>query len=133
MIPGTASTESPARNQKPGLLAAPGQDERVTALEAHDVIETPPPVHQDLVDNVLGDRRTAGTLADVDQLGPRRSQVQDTPVDQPVVDDDIGPAQDLDRTNGEEVGCTGAGTDEVYGHSPAPGATVGPTPTNPKW
>ena len=37
VMPGTTSNGTPAVEQAPGLLAAPGEDERIAALEAHDL------------------------------------------------------------------------------------------------
>ena len=57
-----------------------------------------------------------GILADVDQFGRGRDQVQDGRADQAVVEDDIGPGQEPGAPPGQEPGVAGSRAHEVDGH-----------------
>ena len=71
VMPGTTSKGTPAASERGGLLAAPGEHERIAALEPHHRLAGPAPLDQQRVDVVLGHRGAAGRLADVDALGRR--------------------------------------------------------------
>ena len=87
------------------LLAAATEDERVAALQAHDVLALAGEGHEQLVDGVLRHGVVAGELADVDDLGAQRDalvceSVEHSARAEPVGHDDVGRlerAQPADR------------------------------------
>ena len=66
-------------------------------------------------------RRTwPGRLAHVDALGAGGRQVEQRRLRQPVVDDDVGPAQHVERPHGQQPRVARPGAHQVDGHgSPA--------------
>ena len=61
-----------------------------------------------------------GALPDADPLGVRRRQVEQRLDRQPVVHDDVGPAQHLVAAHGEQARIARPGADEEDGHPPEP-------------
>ena len=100
-----------------GLLAAPGEHERVAALEPHDVLAGLAPLDKERVDVVLLHRLAAGRLADRDPLGSGRCQVEQVGNRQPVVDDDVRRCEHLRAPPGQQPGVTRTGPDQKDGHS----------------
>jgi hypothetical protein len=95
------------------LLAAAPEDERVAALEPHDELAGAAVLDQQPVDLVLGHRRPAALLADVDQLGAGACAVERGRGDQAVVEDHVGLRDQLERAGGQQAGIAGTGADEV--------------------
>ena len=120
VMPGTTDTSTPALRRASASSPPRPKTNGSPPLRRTTVSARPRGVDQHVVDPVLGVGRSAGTLADVDHLGPRGDQVKDPWVHQPVVDDHVGGFQQLQGPQGEQVGIAGAGSDQVDGHSTAP-------------
>ena len=109
------------RGQHLDLLAAPSEEERVASLETHHHCGAPAVVHQQASDLLLalapGPDRRVRVLAHVDQLRRRRREVEEGRRHQSVVEDDVGPGQQLRPAARQQPGVTRAGADEVDGHS----------------
>ena len=73
-----------------GLLASTAEDEGVAALEPHDAASGAALLHEHGVDLRLV-HGIAGPLADVDPLRPRGGEVEERPLGQTVVDDQVRP------------------------------------------
>ena len=108
VMPGTTSNGTPAVAERRRLLAAPGEHERVTALEPDDRLVPRRQVDQQRVDLVLGHRDLPRGLADADALGAGGRQVEERLHREPVVDDDVGPSQHLVGPHGEQTRVTRA-------------------------
>ncbi len=62
---------------------------------------------------LLANRRLPGCLADEDQLRVAARVLEDAGIDEPVVEDGIGPRQELACPECDEFRVTGARADEV--------------------
>src|SRR2546422_5889312 len=101
----------PRARQRLRLLAAPAEDEGVAALEPHDAPAAPRVPHEEGVDLLLGQRVSAARLAREDPARPWRL-VEETPIHQAVVDDDVGAAQEPEAADGDQPRVAGTGADE---------------------
>ena len=119
----------PGAAQGLGLLAAAPEDERVAALQADHRAARPTVVDELLVDLGLAGR-PPGALAHVDELGARRRQLQQFTADQPVVDDHVGPAQQLGAAQGQQPRVPGTGPDQRDAHPATPGDRSSVTPSS---
>ncbi len=100
------------------LLAAAAEHEGISALEPdHDPLAAPVPDQQagDLVLAVCS--RRVRLLAHVHHHRVRGCQVEDGPADQPIVQDDVGPGQQLRAAPGEQSGIARSGAHQVDGHA----------------
>ena len=102
------------------LLAAAPEDERVAALEPHDLLAVAGEGDEQLVDGVLRHRVVAGELADVDDLGAERDALGGEPVEhpagaEPVGDDHVGRLERAESAEREQAGVAGAGAHERDG------------------
>src|SRR5207248_1983544 len=97
-----------------GLLAAAAEQERVAALEAHDALAAAGGVDQRLVygDAALG--VAWAEFSDREAFGGWRDEVEDARRDEGVVEDEIGLAQQLDGSQGQQTAVPGAGADQGY-------------------
>ena len=111
VTPGTTSQAMPGRRQRLDLLAAPAEEERVAPLEADHhggraararpaAGRSPPGAPGPAADGV-------GLLADVDQQGRRAAPGRGRRGYQAVVEDDVGPGQQLGAAAGQEPGSPG--------------------------
>ena len=75
------------------LFVTPGEDERIAALESHDVLPRLGPVNEDLVDGVLGHRPPIRDLRGVDDLDLWGELGQQFLRREPIRDDDVGVGQ----------------------------------------
>ena len=94
--------------QKFQLLAASPEQERVAALQPHNLFALQSLFQQNPVDFLLGHRVIAGLLAYVDFLGSFRNQAQNFRANQPVVDHHLRPAKNLQSFPGEQPRVAGA-------------------------
>ena len=120
----------PRGAQQLRLLAAATEDERVAALQPHDLAAGARVAQQQLVRRLLRDLRPAADLADVDELGVRTGAAERAVGDQLVVEDHVGARDELQRAGGHEAEVAGSGADEVRGHRPHP-ARPAPTDSSP--
>ena len=74
LTPGTTSNEIPAAASAEPFFAAAPEDERVAALETHDLLAGAGGADHQPVDELLPDLRTARALADEDCAGRRRQR-----------------------------------------------------------
>ena len=124
LTPGTTSNSTPAWRSASASSPAASEHERVPPLQPHHLPAGPAQVDELDVDLGLGPGRSR-RLAHVDQLGARRGQVEQLVGDQAVVDDDVGPAQQLGPATGEQTGVAGAGADQRRPSPPRPSGTRG--------
>ena len=96
----------PCRGQHSGLLAPPGEDEGVTTLEAHHLLPSSAPLHQQGIDVLLRGSGPAGLFAHGDALGIFRGQIEEAGHRQPVVDHHISISQHLGTPQGQKRGIT---------------------------
>ena len=89
-----------------GLFAAAAEHERVAALQAHD-FEPVLARDEQLVDLLLRHRGAARRLADVDELGTGRREVEQRRRREPVVDHNIGAPQQLGAASVSRPGSPG--------------------------
>ena len=89
------------------------EEERVTTFEADDDFVARGGVNEERVDVGLREEAEAGALADVDALGGGGDEREDLRADERIVEDDVGGLQEAQRFDGEEIGVTGAGADEI--------------------
>ena len=113
MTPGTISNATPASSSasissppRPKISGSPplSRTTRWPELAAPD---------QEGVDLGLAHEMAGALLADIDQLGRRVGQRQDARADQPVVDHDLGLAQQARGLEGQQLGIAGAGSDQI--------------------
>ena len=91
------------------LLAPAAEDERVAALEAHDV-EVAPELDEEAVDLLL----RQPVAADAERVGGRL--VDELLRDEPVVDDGVAGAQPLQPADGDQPRVARPGADERDAH-----------------
>ena len=107
------------------LLLRAAEEHRVAALEPdHDGMRLGG-IDQSLVDELLCRGMFSAALADRDLLRAR-GQCDRLRMHQSVMKDDVGLLEQLCRAQGQQVRCTGAGTDEINdaAHATNPPATV---------
>ncbi len=104
------------RDARFGFLAAASEHERVAALQAHDRAGRRAARDEQGVDLVLAERGAAGRLADVDELSAGPGELEERRGRQPVVDDDVGGAQQELPAAGQQARIPRPGADEVHGH-----------------
>ena len=108
-MPGTTSNGTPAASSAGGLLAAPGEHEGVAALEPDHLPARPGPARPAAASiSSWAMVALAGRLAHVDALGAGRGQVEQAGHREPVVHDDVGPAQHLGPPHGQQPGIARA-------------------------
>ena len=95
------------------LLAAAAEDERVAALQAHHALAFAGEPHQQFVDLLLLHAVVGAGLADEDALGVAPGELQHLLGAEPVVDDDIGLAEQPQRAERQQVAGARAGADQV--------------------
>ena len=100
-------------DERLGLLAAAAEDERVAALQPHDARPGAGAVDEQVLDLALLDRRVAGLLADVEELGVVADAVERAGRDQAVVEDDVGARQELERARRHQARVPWPGADEI--------------------
>ena len=88
------------------FLAAAAEHERIAALEPDDVEAAPPVQHEQSVDLVL----VEALAADADRV--RRRLLDELVAHQPVVDEDVAGAHELEPPGGDQAGIARAGSDE---------------------
>ena len=99
--------------QRLDLLATAPEHERIAGLQAHHGLAGTHAAHQLGVDFGLGPAHPAVALADGDELGVTARARQDGRRHQVVVQDGIGLLQELRGAQGQEIGITRAGADDV--------------------
>lgn len=87
-----------------GFLAAAAEDERVAALEPDHGASGAGEPHQHAVDLRLRHAMMARLLADIDAGRPLGNKAEYFRRDQPIIDHDIGSADDAGRLEGEQLG-----------------------------
>ena len=93
VTPGTTSKSTPGRAQRLGLLATAAEDERVAALQPHDLAPGGRVLDEQRGRDVLGHLPAAADLADVDQLGLGARVRERLRRDQAVVEHHVGAAR----------------------------------------
>jgi hypothetical protein len=91
------------------LFAAAAEDERIAALQAHDVQPFLGEGHQHAVDFVLAVGVPRLALGHRNPPRRRRGQVEDLVGDQAVMHHDLGALQRLERLDRQQLRITGAG------------------------
>lgn len=99
------------------LLATASEDERVAALQPHDLLAVAGEGDEEFVDRVLRHGMVAGELADIDDLGAEGDvvggeSVEDSAGAEPVGDDDVSRLEGTEAADSEEAGVAGPGADE---------------------
>ena len=97
-----------------GFLAAAAEHVGIAALETDDALAGAGMRDQQLEDLVEGAPAVTSPVADADALGVRTGEVEQPPVEQVVVEDDVGFPQVLSAAQGEQSGITRTGADEVH-------------------
>jgi hypothetical protein len=95
------------------LFAASAEHERVAPLQPGDRLVLARLGHDQGVDLVLGQGVVSALLADIDELGPRRSVPQERRRGQVIVDDDVGAGDAFPALDGDQPGVPGAGPHEI--------------------
>ena len=95
------------------LLAPPPEDERVAALQPQHPLSVQREPGEEIVDPGLRDRMAAGLLPRVDALGVAPRQIEHRLRYQTVVDDDVRSLHEPQRPEGEQVGVSRPGPDQV--------------------
>src|SRR6185312_8762175 len=88
------------------LLAAAAEHERISAFQPDDVQAAPSVEHEQPVDLVL----VEPLAADADRV--RRRLLDELVAYQPVVDEDVAGAHELEPPGGDQAGIARAGSDE---------------------
>ena len=96
-----------------GFLRAASEDDRVAALQAHDVQPLAGTVDDESVDPALFDTAAATVLGDQDSSRRCRRVVKQAGIGEIVVDDDVGVPQAALTLESHEARITGARADEV--------------------
>ena len=99
------------------FLATATEDEGIAALQPHDRRTGAAALDEQRVDLVLRHLGASGRLADVDELGGGRRELQQRGRREAVVDDDVGGAEQRFAAAGEQARVAGTGADEVDGHA----------------
>ena len=97
--------------KREGLFAAAAEDERVAALEPHDLTAPPRRTNHQRVNRALRQRVPARTFADEEALRPP-CEPQDALVDERIVQHEVGPAQPRERLACEQGRVAGPRADE---------------------
>src|SRR5690606_18227872 len=92
------------------LLPESSEKPRVASLQADDSKPLLRRSDQELAD--VRPVRAAEILADVDELDATRDSLEDRGPDEPVVIDDVGPLEPIERAKREEPGNAGARADD---------------------
>ena len=100
------------RREHLGLLAPATEDEGVPALQPHDVLARPGELDEEVV-HVLLEARATGALAHVVELDAGPRTVKGAGGDEPVVDDRVGPREQLRPAARHEPRVARPGTHEV--------------------
>ena len=118
VTPGTISNGMPGGGQRFDLFAAAPEDERIAALQPHHGPAAARALDQHAreISSCVNSCADA-LLADVDALGMRGRQVEQTLVRQMIVEDRIGALQNLAAFDGDEPGIAGAGADQIDLHA----------------
>ena len=109
--PGTTSNVDAGLGERERLLAAAAEDERVAALEAHDVEAAP----AERTSSSLTSSWSCASRGDPDRV---RGRLADELLgDEPVVDEHVAAADEVEPPRGDQAGVAGAGADERDRHS----------------
>src|SRR5262249_7307194 len=92
--------------------AAATKDERIAALEAHDLEVGPRALAQQRVDRRLGAAVLASALTSVDELGIAATRPQHRAADQRIIANHIRLAPSPQPFDGDQVGCARPRGDE---------------------
>ena len=112
--PGTTSNVDAGLGERQRLLAAAPEDERVAALQAHDV----EPCAAERRRAARSSRSCVEAVARDPQRVCRRL-VDELGGDEAVVDERVAGADELEAAHGDQAGVAGAGADERDGHPSA--------------
>jgi hypothetical protein len=108
-----AAAAAPIAALIPGTtFAAAPEDERIAALQPDDFAPGQRLAHQERVDCVLRHSVARTLLGHRDELGPDGNQRENRRIDQPVVDDQFGLAQQPCGAHRQQVGIARTGTDQ---------------------
>src|SRR4029079_8813972 len=112
--PGNDPKRDTGTSERKGFLAAPAEDERVTALETHDLLSIFSELADQIVNVPLMRRGLAAAFPGGMELGAIGGKLEDASVDKFIVDDDVGSAQGMDRHEGQEARIARTGTDQPH-------------------
>jgi hypothetical protein len=112
-MPGTIFVRDAGFVERGHFFGGAAEDERIAALEADHTAAGAGVLDHQRVDFVLGDGLCAAALADVDDFGARRGELENGLRDEIVVEDHVGGLDEAQRLDGEQVGIAGAGADEI--------------------
>src|SRR5262249_11990087 len=101
-------------DQRQRLLPAAPEYERVAALEPQDATALPGVGNEQIVDVALPRGRASAPLAGVDDARTIARQIENTTIDQCVVDDDVGATEPVRGKEGQEARIAGAGSRQPY-------------------
>src|SRR5262245_32431330 len=94
------------------LLATATEDERIAALEPAHPLALLRELHEQRVDLVLGNLRTAARLADVDALSVATREIEDLRGHEPVIQDHVCILQRSQSTQRQQTRIAWTGADE---------------------
>ena len=100
-------------DQRLDLLAAATEDQRIAAFEPHHPLAQLGASHEKRVDLRLAHEVAVALLAGIDALGPRSRQRQDALADETVMDHDVGPLEQAQRLDRQELGIARTGAHEM--------------------
>ena len=95
------------------LLCGAAEEERIAALEAYDNAPRLCQLDHQRVDLLLRDALHAAALAHVDDFGDRRGQCKNRLRNKAVVQNYIGGLKKAQSLDGEQVGISGTGADQI--------------------
>ena len=104
---------NPGRGERERLLAAAAEDERIAALEPHDIEPRAAVLHEQRVDLGLAERRPRDEQRVGGRLGHELGR------DEHVVDEHVAGAHELEPAGRDQTGIARACADEVDGHESA--------------
>ena len=113
-----------------GFFPTPPEHEWIAALEADDLAARATVVDEPGVDLGLA-VRPARPLAHIDELGLGRRQVQQLTADEPVVDDHVGPTEQLGPAQGQQPRVPRPGPDQGDAHRTTFGRRPSASPSVP--
>ena len=116
--------------QREGFLTAAAEDERIASLESHDVPARARVGEHQSLDLLLVRRLPAALLAHVAKLRVGPSAAQGFARNQPVVENDVGARNQLERARRHQSWIAGPGADEVDASlAPRAHSRIASTPT----
>src|SRR5439155_6316856 len=102
------------------------EHERVAALEPHHLQTGLALLDEQRVDVVLRDAWPPRRLAHADALRAWRGEVEQARHGEAVVDDDVGPGEDLRATDRQQPGITWPRADQVHRHARTSSSSAAP-------